>query len=318
MSAEVVAAILADPLADPSVEVLLDLLSGDGRLDRLLALPESGVARPRNQRGGRGTQPVALDGLGLLKAWVAGTDIQDLADHFMGAVPDDEFRLEQLADFVTAAFDNFLPWAFGLLIEWANQGLEVEPAYEGEQLSPSISSLLRYGVPSEEAVKLIRGGVVSRRLATAVAEGFATDRDGDEELRRWLCKSDLASWRATFGASPMDLRAMLEFARPRGNRLAARLLGGESVTIAVRAIGDARAGIDARLADLIDEPAPARLGVWLGDDLVAHVPPEHSAELDAIRGTGIPLVVALEVSPEGLQARFELTDLANVSDEDSR
>jgi len=311
MTTEVVATILADPLAHPSVENLLDLLSGNGRLDRLLALPESGVAWPRNQRGGRGTRPIALDGLGLLKAWVAGTDIQDLADRFMDEVRDEEFRLEQLADFATAAFDNFLPWAFGLLIEWANQSLEDEPAYQGDPLSPSISSLLRYGVPSEEAVKLIRGGVVSRRLASAVAEAFAVDRAGDEELRQWLCKSDLAAWRATFGASPMDLRALLEFARPRENRLAARLLSGESVTIAVRAIGEAREGVDARIADLADEPAPARLGVWLVDDLAAVVPPEHSAELDAIRGTGIPIVVDLEVGPQGLQASIQLTNLSD-------
>jgi hypothetical protein len=314
LTEEVLAEVTAHPEANPTVVQLLDLLAGQGRIERLMDLPESGTPVPRNQRGGRGTARIALDMLGLLKAWVAGGDIQDLADGYLGAVADPEFRLEQLADFITAAFDNFLPWAFGLVIEWVNARLE------GDQnpdvaIPASLPFLVRYGVNSRDAVRLIRGGVVSRRLATVVAEDFQANGDGEQDLREWLCGMDLAVWRARFAASPMDLRAMLEFARPRGHRLAARLLGGDLVTIQIRAVGEPRASETAVFGDVADEPPPARLGVWAAGELLGVVPPEHSAELDAIRGTGIPMAVSLAVQGDQLQASVQLTDLTARSGE---
>ena len=220
-------------------------------------LPESGTPVPRNQRGGRGTARIALDMLGLLKAWVAGGDIQDLADGYLGAVADPEFRLEQLADFITAAFDN--SFAVGIWIghRWVNARLDTDENPD-VSISASLPFLIRYGVNSQDAVRLIRGGVVSRRLATVVAEDFQANGDGEQDLREWLCGMDLAVWRARFTASPMDLRAMLEFARPRGHRLAARLLGGELVTIQIRAVGEPRASATAAFGDVADELPPAR------------------------------------------------------------
>jgi hypothetical protein len=157
--------------------------------------------------------------------------------------------------------------------------------------------------------------VVSRRLATVVAEDFQANGDGEQDLREWLCGMDLAVWRARFAASPMDLRAMLEFARPRGHRLAARLLGGDLVTIQIRAVGEPRASETAVFGDVADEPPPARLGVWAAGELLGVVPPEHSAELDAIRGTGIPMAVSLAVQGDQLQASVQLTDLTARSGE---
>jgi len=111
----------------------------------------------------------------------------------------------------------------------------------------------------------------------------------------------------------MDLRAMLEFARPRGSRLAAQLLGGETVRVTVRPVGEPRIGAEATLAELTDELPPARLGVWLEGDLVAHIPPESSAEIESIRSTGIPILASLELEEENLRAVLRLADLSETA-----
>lgn len=252
---------------------------------------------------------MALDDMQLLLAWVDGSDIRELADGFLADVHDPEFRLEQLADFLTSAFDNFLPWAVGLLIAWVND-LLAERNPGGPLIGRLLPGLVRYGVNSEQAVTLFRAGLRSRSVAIAVASGYADDRGtSDESLRDWLCTMDLADWRQRFAPSPSELRSLLEFARPAQTRLAAALLAGDAASIPFRATDDAPGDEEAALRPIPGDPEPPRVGIWTGQLLVGYVLAEHQAEVDAILATGLPLSIRLEAMDDGFVAHLQLLDL---------
>lgn len=286
-------------------EILKAVLEG-GRLDRLYTLPEAVIARPHNQRSGQGTRELAVDHMALVLDWVGGASVQYLADTYLGETRDPVFRLEELADLTTSAFDNFLPWILGIIVEWVNGRLADDDA-DGPALPLALPSFVRYGVASEHAVHLIRSGVVSRPLATKVADEYAASSDrGDSSLREWLCSVDFADWRGRFGATPLDLRSLLEFARPPDTQLAARLLNDEEIEILVHAVGAVGAHVAVSLVDVPGHPTPSPLGLWANDALVATILPEHQAEVDAVRATGIPLQVTLATEGRDMTARIRL------------
>jgi len=310
MSSAIARECLEDPQAVSTVDSSLDLVFGGGRLGRLLDLPEAGISWPRNQRGGSGTRPIPFDGVQLLHDWVGGRDVRDLADAYLADARDPEFRLEQLADYVTSAFDNFLPWALGILITWVNDALAERTDEEGVSLSRLLPAYVRHGVNSEQAVTLFRAGLRSRSVAVAVAADHLAHRDSpDQALRDWLCTMDLADWRRRFAPSPSELRALLEFARPAGARIAATLLSGDVAVIPIRTTETVSADQVAELRPIPGDPEPPRVGVWAGDSLLGHVLAEHQAEVDAVVATGLPLSTRLQMVDGAVVAFVQLVDL---------
>jgi hypothetical protein len=308
---EIAAQVSADAAAEAGGEPIaaLPLVIRGGRLNRITALPEAQIRRIRTSRGGA-SRLVAIDEAALLSDWLSGLSVPGLAARYLHDVPDEEFRLEQLADHVTAAYENFLPWAVGIVIEWAN--LALADGDTGIQLDTSLPAFIRYGVDSMTAVSLVRAGIPSRSLATAVAGAFLAERhDPEQALRAWLCTFDLIDWRDRYHPSPAELRALIEFARPPGSRLAARLLGGEVVTVPVRTLAAVGERSAADIQEIAGEPAPARLGVWVGADRVAAILPEHYAEIEAVRATGVPLAVDVGPGGEGLTVSISLVSLAD-------
>lgn len=310
MSRAIALECLEDPSVLGSVDSSLDLVFGSGRLRLLLELPEASVSWPRNQRTGQGTQPIPFDGVRLLHDWVEGRDIRDLADLYLAAARDPEFRLEQLADYITSVFDNFLPWALGILIGWVNEAIADQTDGNEVTLNRSLASYIRYGVNSDPAVALFRAGLRSRVVAVSVATDYLANRNRpDVSLRDWLCTMDLADWRGRFAPSPSELRALLEFARPAQTRVAATLLSGEVATIPIRATELALPDHLADLRPIPGDPEPRRVGVWTGDVLIGYVQAEHHAEVDAVIATGIPVATRLQTVDGALVAHLQMIDL---------
>jgi hypothetical protein len=282
----------ADVTGELDTDQTLTTLLGNGRLTRLLQLPESQVPGMRLWRTGA-AGAFDLEALELLRDWVRGDSLEELASRYFSPIADHEFRSELLADYISAAFDNFLPWVLGIIVEWTNDRLE---AMDAESRIPaSIAGFVRYGVSSSDAAILIRSGVPSRTVATLVAERFsAVLAEEQPSLREWLCQTGIADWRAQFAASPQDLAALLEFARPRGTRLAARLLAGEAITLPLRDYvpGEWPQALDLR--PLEGDPEPARLGFFARERTVGLVGPEHLTEMRAIVQSGIPIHVRLD------------------------
>jgi len=303
-------ALMNDATAVETASDVIRLIAADGRLQQLLELPEAKIEHPRNQRGGAGTHAVDVDHLALLLGWVAGHDVQELANRHLNEITDEEFRLEELSDLITSAFENFLPWAIGLVVDWANESLHETEGYDGPMLPQAVSAFVRCGVDNEDAVRLIRAGLVSRPLASAVSAEYRQHRDAPEQtLRAWLCTSEISDWRARYGASPIDMRTLLEIARPAGTRLAAEIMSGNQVTISVRPVGPPRVanGLEMRPAE--DQPAPAPIGLWLGTELCALVLPENLADVEIAVATGVPLDVSLDVVDDSQVATLRLAAL---------
>lgn len=310
MSSAIAGRCLDDPSLLETVDSSLDVVFGDGRLRLILDLPEAGTSWPRNRRGGPGTQPIAFDVLQLMHDWVGGRDVRELANTHLPDARDPQFRLEQLADFVTSAFDNFLPWVLGIFIAWINETLAERTGGNEMALSRSLSAYVRYGVNSDQAVALFRAGLRSRAVAVNVASEYLAARTStDESVRDWLCTMDLADWRRRFSPSPSELRALLEFARPAHTRVAAALLSGEVAPIPIRATEAARPHAAAELRAIPGDPEPPRVGVWADEVLLGYIPAEHHAELDAVVGTGLPMATDVEMVDGVLVALVRLVDL---------
>lgn len=307
---EVVHALIEDPTSAESASRAIRLIAGDGRLDRLFGLPEARIEHPRNQRGGGGTHQLEVDHLGLLLDWVSGSDVQGLANRYLAEIADEEFRLEELSDLITSAFENFLPWAFGIIVDWTNNSLSETQGYEGPVLAPAVAAYVRCGVNNEDAVRLVRAGVASRPLASAVSLEYHEKRaTPDQSLRAWLCTSDIADWRVRYRASPLDMRTLLEIVRPAGTRLAAEIMSGEPVTISVRPVGTARDATDLELRSAENDPAPAPIGFWRDGELLALVLPENLADVEVAVATGVPLEISLNVVAEDLIATLRLAPM---------
>jgi hypothetical protein len=276
---------------------MLGRICAAGRLDRLLNLPDANVRWPRNQRGGPGTGPIALDATELLIDWVSGDGVQAMAVRHFGAIADPSFRLEELADFTTAAFENFLPWTLGILVDWVNLRLREQHADPDRYLDPSISGLVRYGVSSTAALRLVRAGVHSRPVASAVARAYELRRVNEgQTLREWLWTTEPSEWRATFNTSPLDLRALLEYARIPGSRVAARLLAGEAAAIPVRPLGVGVWNIGSAHVTARASAGPgSQLEIWSGDVPIATLSPQYLAEIDLIVSSGMPVAFETDV-----------------------
>jgi hypothetical protein len=94
---------------------------------------------------------------GLLRGWVRGESIPDLAEAFLAEVTAQDWRVEQIVDAVAQHFEHFLAWTLGVLVELVNghlaQGLN--PA----RLCEELPTYVRYGVESELGLRLLVSGV---------------------------------------------------------------------------------------------------------------------------------------------------------------
>jgi hypothetical protein len=91
--------------------------------------------------------------------------------------------------------------------------------------------------------------------------------------------------------------------------LAARLLGGETIEVPVRPLGATPKAASAEIREITGEPSPARLGIWVDTELVGALRPEHVAEIEAVRATGVPMSVTLRATEDSLVVSIVLVSL---------
>jgi hypothetical protein len=87
-------------------------------IDQLLDLPENtGTWRFRTSPQG---PDIDVKPTELLRGWLAGTSLSELADQHLADVVDPSYRIEQMVDAVTGYFEHYLAWMVGTLIELVN------------------------------------------------------------------------------------------------------------------------------------------------------------------------------------------------------
>lgn len=241
---ESIAVELADQvqqLGGPDEQTLaetLDLLANRDVYARLLALPEAKkywVFR-KSVRG----EFVEVDTDSIIRDWISGRALTNLANAHLAAVPDSAFRLEQMVDAISEGVQHYLSWTVGLVIAQANDVLlsRLSPM----QLFANTAAHLRYGVDTGLAIDLLIRDVKSRTLAQDL--GRIADEAGlDEEgLRDFLSERHIQGWRTELGATPTDVLDLLQYVQGRDRHKLAEMMATGSVTAQARLEGDEPVG----------------------------------------------------------------------------
>lgn len=306
-----------DDLTDRLVEAAIDqsadltepwtcvaLLDRTGVLSVLESLPEVTTPAIYTRRSGPNRTAVVLDGPPILRRWLQGADITELANEFLAEVEPAEYRYEQLADYLTVRFEQQMSWLVGAVIEWVNRRL-VDAGREDHMLCPEIGGYIRYGTADPLALALLRRTVRTRRLANVVAAaGRARGHETIDSLVDWLRHLGPGGWVAYFSLSPGELHDLLEVARDTDFYLLANLLRGETVTVPLPQVEAPSSGPS--VIQTADDVAPGALAVHVGGRRIAEVPTRYHTDAVALLETGLPYQAEVIETAEGWNLTLQL------------
>lgn len=270
---------------------IIDLIIHDGRLQRMLQLRESPNTKVYTNRGGHREQiEVPIDE--VLRQWIQGAELVTLADTYFEDVANVDFRFEQLGDFINDYFETFLPWIFGVTIQWTNNILRENNI--DKELPGDVSALIRWGVSNSRAVNLMIGGIRSRRLATKITQLWeAEKKEGD--IRAWIRSMNIAQWRDVFEASVTELRNLLEFSRDQVKGVAVDLVAHGFARVAVESTVNEFSESSAKLAP-VDESELSPIGIWVNEQFVGQVFSKDQVDIQSILNSGLIITIKFSAS----------------------
>lgn len=127
---------------------------------------------------------------GIVRDWVRGADLREIADTWFAYVDDDVDRIRQASHYVHSRLVAQIPWGMGVMQRLTLGEDDVEEVGH-------VPSLVFYGVPSKEAVGLRMAGV-PRIAAEGLAGRFRTMGDGVpvtfDAIRDWLRNRTVEAW----------------------------------------------------------------------------------------------------------------------------
>ena len=286
--------------APEDVTEAAEMIIGDGRLLRILGLPESPERKIFNHRAGANRTEIAIPMDSILRGWLKGHSLVALADTFLRAVNDIDFRFEQLGDFINDYFEIYLPWVLGTIISWTNSILQENGT---EPLLPtSLPANVRYGVSNAVALDLMVQGIQSRTLAHRIADAW-NNADTKETVHTWIRRLSLAQWREKFDASPAELRSLLQFSRTQRGGVAVDLVNHESAELEVESDIVDLPKTEVSLVSINDTEF-STIGVWVEDKLVGRVLSRDQADIQSLLDTG--LIFSVEFSAASGKGLLEL------------
>jgi hypothetical protein len=287
-----------DPVA------VVDLVIGEGRLQRILELPEAPDRRVYTQRGGQNRQEIAISMDALLCQWLQGADLVTMANTHFDAVEDIDFRFEQLGDYTNDYFEIYLPWVFGTLIAWTNTLLQEN---EVETLLPrTIPANVRWGVGNSTALELMVRGVQARTLASRIAQLWKTE-GGDRDIHSWIRSMSLVEWQQKFGASVAELRNILEFSRDRRGGIAVELINQGFAEFEVESNVAEVPQSEASLVP-VDDSRLSPIDIWMGDKRVGRIPSRDQADIRSLLDSGLILTAIFSAASGTGHLELQLVD----------
>ena len=176
--------------------------------------------------------PVEVDADAVVRDWIAGRDLTELADTHLAEVADSAFRLEQMVDGISEGVQHYLSWTVGLVIAQANDILlsRLSPL----QLLASTAAHLRYGVDTPLAIDLLVRDVKSRTLARDLGRIARDDGLDEAGLREYLSEQHIRGWRADLGATPTDVLDLLQYVQGGDRHKLGEMMATGSVTAQAR------------------------------------------------------------------------------------
>ena len=295
---EVFGMITQDVAQSEPPQAIAEIL-GHGRLARLLELSENQRRGFKVSRNSPRDELLPVDLMAVLIDWVSGVDLYELADTHIGAVGNEDYRYEQLAEFVASVFEHYLPWALGTLVDWVNDALQAKPT--SFKVPDDLAAAVHYGVATRDALSLMQGGIRSRRLANRVAESRAELEPGSSKtpLRDWIASQDISIWRSRFDASATEVADLLAFSRDPSVQLVNKVLEGEDYVLSYVERAAVLFESEASLAYEPDQPTPAPLVILVNSEIVGTIGPEHYDDVSLLSGIGIPLDIRVRPLTSG-------------------
>lgn len=220
-------------LAEQTLEETLDVLSDRSIYTRLLELPEA-TKYWRFRMSPRGAD-IKVDTAAVVRDWITGRTLSELANAYLTAVSDPAFRLEQMVDGVSEGVQHYLSWTVGLVIAQANDILLSR--LSSVQLFATTAAHLRYGVDTPLAIDLLVRDVKSRTLAQhlgRVAADAGLDKEG---LREYLSEQHIQGWRDNLKATPTDVLDLLHYVQGSDRHKLAEMMATGVVTAQARLEG---------------------------------------------------------------------------------
>ena len=292
----------------------LALLDRLGVVPRLLGLAEAPRRWAFHRTESSRSDTVNLEAVELLRHWLSGQPLAQMADELLAEIPERALRIERLVDGISDFCEHYLAWMLGVLLEQVNRRL-LGAGSTDRTVSIELPVFVRYGVSSVVAVELLLSGLRSRELATRLAS--AAEHEGIEvrDLRDWLGRMSLGAWRLRFDATATDLLDLLEYGRKRDVRVLRTLLGEGVVTVGVETTGGTGVGgvvppvddagpaatvggVPVLVRTLARAPAPAPLVLFpaatLGSAPIGTIPTSIHAEVQALLDTGLDINASLD------------------------
>lgn len=235
---ESIASALADKvqlrggLVDLTLDETLDLLAQQNVYHELLQLPEA--EKYWGFRVSPKGAPIEVSVDAVVRDWIAGRDLTELADTHLTEVAEPAFRLEQMVDVISESVQHYLSWTVGLVITQANDILLTRLSLL--QLLASTAAHLRYGVDTPLAIDLLVRDVKSRTLARDLGR-IARDNALDEVgLREYLSEQHIRGWRNDLGATPTDVLDLLQYVQGSDRHKLGELMAVGSATAQARLV----------------------------------------------------------------------------------
>lgn len=306
LAAEVAVAIAPEARTLPTETLLRAVLDG-GRLERLLALPEAPDARVLSRLATVGDPSGVRVLLDIASDWVRGLPLREIAEARLAHVAARR-RLEWLVDLTSKYFELFLPWALSTVVRQANEAL-AGAVREGDEppvrFPDRLAAVVRWGVDRDTALRLILRGVVSRRLAMAVAaEWDEIPALFGDTVFEWLGTMRVQDWVESFGATPAELRNLLLVVRPEGEGIASELLGGAPFAVEFESEVGSLAEMGATLALDAEAGRTEAIAVWAGGRRIGVLPGRHHGDVAGFIRGGLALQAT--VSADDVAARVVL------------
>ncbi|HML41259.1 MAG TPA: DEAD/DEAH box helicase [Bellilinea sp.] len=290
----IVQSIIADLVKNDFPLDMLDafqFLIANGRLENLLALPESPRRKVFDHRSGSRTEiPISVGE--LLFDWINGISLIEISNKYLLEVQDISFRFEQLGDLIYDFFEVFLPWIMGTIISWTNCLLNEKGNYG--MFPTTIPASIRYGVGSVVALDLMIKGIQSRGLATKISLIW-TRENISQDVISWIRELTLHQWKELFNPSPTEVRNLLEIVRPQRGGIVVDLFKNEETTCVVESRVDEQPPTPAIL-NYIGNPDYPSIGICIEDQLVGEVYIKDQADMDYLQQSGFLGVIEFSSS----------------------
>jgi len=227
----------------------------------------------------------------VVRDWIGGRTLTELANDHLAAVADPAFRLEQMVDGISEGVQHYLSWTVGLVITQANDILlsRLSPL----QLFATTAAHLRYGVDTPLAIDLLVQDVKSRTLAQRLGRIAIGAGLNEEGLREYLSEQHIQGWRANFEATPTDVLDLLQYVQGRDRHKLAELMATGNVTAQSRLERDGLAGPVTVTVVASDDGGELRILAEDHSVLGVIVARDH-AGVAAVLNSGLPLEFALQ------------------------